>query len=170
MPVVRTTRTMSIGLTTGLVAAAAATLLAASPAAASGHSLLREDLVGVFPLSDPVNHSPIIAGVKPGGAPWVIDDDSEVRVREDGRITVDLDHLVIPGRTPGNPIPRMAASLVCDDMVVSSTDPFDVDEDGNGKTHDHIWVPDDCDDPIVLIRNAADPAALGAYFAVAMDD
>ena len=164
MRVQRTTRTV----TTGLAAALAATLLAASPAVASGHSILREDLMGTFPLTDPVNPSPTIAGVDPGGAPWVIDDDSEVRVREDGRITVELDHLVIPGRTPGNPALFMAASLVCDDMVVSTTDRFPVDPDGNGETSDHIWVPDDCDDPIVLIRNATN--GLGAYFAVAMDD
>ena len=29
---------------------------------------------------------------------------------------------------------------------------------------------DDCDDPIVLVRNAPNPAALGSYFAVAKDD
>jgi hypothetical protein len=64
----------------------------------------------------------------------------------------------------------MAASLVCDDMVVASTAPFAVDKAGNGKTSDRIRVPDDCDDPLVLIRNAANPAGLGSYFAVAMDD
>jgi hypothetical protein len=166
MPVLRTTRTVSLGLT----AALAATLLAASPAVASGHSILREDLVGIAGANAPVNPSQPIAGVLAGGAPWVIDDDSEVRVREDGRITVELNHLVIPGRVPGNPALRMAASLVCDDMVVASTDPFDVSPDGDGETSDHIWVPDDCDDPLVLVRNAADPENLGAYFAVAMDD
>jgi hypothetical protein len=164
MPVPRTTRSVS----TGLAAALAAVLLAASPAAASGHSILREDLAGIAGLKDPVHPSPLIAKVAPGGAPWVIDDDSEVRVREDGRITVDLDHLVIPG--VGNPIGLMAASLVCDDMVVASTAPFAVDKAGNGRTSDRIRVPHDCDDPLVLIRNAASPAGLGSYFAVAMDD
>src|SRR5687767_8717162 len=77
--------------------------LTASPAVARGHSILREDLRGTFPLTDPVSPSPVIAGVNPGGAPWVVDEDSEARVREDGRIRVELQHLVIPNRVPGNP-------------------------------------------------------------------
>jgi hypothetical protein len=141
-----------------------------APALASGHTILREGFEGTNPLTDPVNPSPVIAGVAPGGAPWVLDENSRVRVREDGRITVVVRHLVIPGRVPGNPVAMMAASLVCDDMVVASTDAFMVSPEGNGRISDRIGEVDDCDDPIVLVRNATDPAALGSYFAVAMDD
>lgn len=151
---------------------AAALLVAATtagPAVASGHSILREDLQGTFPLTDPVNASPVIAGVSPGGVPWVLAEDSKVRVREDGRITVDVKGLVIPGRVPGNPVLLMAASLVCDDMVIDSTEPFAVSPEGDGRISDRISETDDCDDPIVLIRNATNPAALGAYFAFAAD-
>ena len=151
---------------------AAALLVAATtagPAMASGHSILREDLQGTFPSSDPINASPVIAGVSPGGAPWVLAEGSNVRVREDGRITVDVMGLVIPGRVPGNPVLRMAASLVCDDMVIDSTEPFAVSPEGDGRISDRISETDDCDDPIVLIRSATNPAALGAYFAFAAD-
>ena len=52
-------------VTTALIVA----LTTASPAVARGHSILREDLQGTFPLTAPVNPSPVIAGVNPGGAP-----------------------------------------------------------------------------------------------------
>jgi hypothetical protein len=166
MRATRTTRVLAGGLT----AALGVTLLAAAPAAASGKTLLREGFSGTFPLTDPVSPSPVIAGVNPGGAPWEPEKNSRVRVREDGRITLVVKRLVIPGRTPGNPAALMAASLVCGDTVADSTDAFPVDPDGNGRTRDVIDVPDDCDDPIVLVRNASNPAGLGGYFAVAMAD
>jgi hypothetical protein len=155
---------------TAITAALVVTVTSAGPAMASGHSILREDLDGILPLTDPVNPSPVIAGVTPGGKPWVLDEGSRVRVREDGRITVVVRHLVIPGLVPGNPVPLMAASLVCDDMVVDSTRAFAVSPEGNGQISDRIAEVDDCDDPIVLVRNATDPAALGSYFAIAADD
>jgi hypothetical protein len=155
---------------TAITAALVVTATAAGPAMASGHSILREEFEGTLPSTDLVNPSPVIAGVGPGGAPWVLDDDSRVRVREDGRITVVVSHLVIPDRVPGNPVPLMAASLVCDDMVVDSTQAFAVSPEGDGAISARVTGIDDCDDPIVLVRNATNPAGLGSYFAVAADD
>ncbi len=96
------------------VAAIAALALTASPALASGHSILRADLVGSMPAPD----SPQIAGINPGGAPWV-NGPSSARVREDGRIMVSITGLVIPPPrgTNTNPIASVVATLVCDDMV-----------------------------------------------------
>lgn len=130
----------------------------------SGHSILRADLVGSLPAPA----SPVIAGVNPGGAPWV-NGPSSVRVREDGRITVKIKGLVIPPPrgTGVNPVASVVATLVCDAMVTSSTDPFALDAAGNGKTSDEIMVPKDCDDPAVLIQPAANRAV---YIASAMDD
>jgi hypothetical protein len=146
------------------------TATTAAPAMASGHSLVREHFQGIAGSRDPVNPSLPIAGVPAGGAPWVLDADSHVRLREDGRITVVVNHLVIPG--VGNPIDFMAASLVCGGVVVDSTQPFAVSDDGNGSISDRIgeFDEDDCADPIVLVRNATPLGTLGAYFAVAMDD
>ena len=162
----RSVLAQSIAITAALVV----TATTAAPAMASGHSLLREHFVGVIPLNQP-NASPIIADVTPGGAVWVLDADSRVRLREDGRITVVVNHLVIPGRVPPNPVATMAASLVCGDVVVDSTRPFAVSPEGNGSISDRIgeFDEDDCDNPTVLVRNATGPT-LGAYFAVAMDD
>ena len=146
------------------------TATTAAPAMASGHSLVREHFQGIAGSRDPVNPTKPIAGVTAGGAPWVVAEGSRVRLREDGRITVVVNHLVIPG--VGNPIDFMAASLVCGGVVVDSTQPFAVSDDGNGSISDRIgeFDEDDCADPIVLVRNATPLGTLGAYFAVAMDD
>jgi hypothetical protein len=144
--------------------ALAATVLTAAPASASGHTILRDGFEGNIPLTEP-NPTPVIGGVNPAGAPWILNDRSRVRVREDGRITISLRGLVLT-RTGENPVPLVAASLVCGDMVVDSTDAFELSvPKGNGHLSAHIDVPDDCDDPVVLIRNANNPAGLGGYFA-----
>src|SRR4051794_5267480 len=147
------------------------TATTAAPAMASGHSLLREHFQGIAGANDPVNPTKPIAGVTAGGAKWVLDADSQVRLREDGRITVVVNHLVIPDRVPPNPIAQMAASLVCGGVVVDSTHPFAVSPEGNGSISDRIgeFDEDTCADPIVLVRNATG-ATLGSYFAFAQDD
>ncbi len=153
-------------------------LATASPAMASGSTLLRDGFEGNIPLTlpdgdtDPNNNppnpdaTPIFGGVSPAGAPWVLDDDSEVRVRKDGRIKIELDDLVIPGRTPGNPAPLHFASLLCGGKVVASTPPFEVDPEGDGEFEGKIRVPKKCKDPQVLIRNAA---GTQGYFAFTDD-
>jgi hypothetical protein len=151
-------------LTAIAAAALAVTTLSAGPAGASGHTILRDGFEGNFPLTDP-SATPVIGGVNPAGAPWVLDERSRVRVREDGRITISLRGLVLT-RTGENPVPLVAASLVCGDEAVDSTDAFDLSvPGGNGHLSTRIDVPDDCDDPVVLIRNANNPAGLGGYFA-----
>lgn len=165
------TRTVAVTAAVGL------SLLTASPAMArGGDTLLRDGFEGNIPLNVPgtdppvpnPDATPIFGGVSPAGAPWVLDDDSEVRVRENGRIKIELDDLVIPGR--GNPVPQVAASLLCDGMVVASTKAFPLDPEGDGEFEGRIRVPQHCDDPQVLIRNANNPAALGEYFAFTADE
>ena len=142
-----------------VTAALGLSLVTASPAMASGHSIVRDGFEGSVP------DGPAIAGVAPGGAPWVLDDDSEVRVRKDGRIELEVDDLIIPALA-SNPVPMMIASLVCDDMVVSSTAAFAVDAEGDGEFEGKIWVPKKCKDPQVLIRNAG---GTQGYFAFTSD-
>ena len=143
-------------LSTTAAIALAITTFSAAPAFAqkagtSGQTLLSAQLVG----SMPAPASPLIAGVNPGGAPWV-NGPSPVRVRLDGRITVVVRGLVIPA-PPGtntNPVPSVVATLVCGNMVQSSTKPFALDMAGNGQTTDMISVPPKCDAPAVLIQPA----------------
>jgi hypothetical protein len=146
------------------VAAMAALALSASPALASGHSILRADLVGSMPAPD----SPQIAGINPGGAPWV-NGPSSARVREDGRIMVSITGLVIPPPrgTNTNPIASVVATLVCGDMVRSSTAPFALSPAGDGSTSGRIAGTHRCKDPVLLIQPAGNRAV---YIASAMGD
>jgi len=157
---VYTTRS-SRALSTTAAAALAITALSAAPAFAhesgsSGRSLLRAQLVG----SMPAPASPTIAGINPGGAPWV-NGPSPVRVRADGRIKVVVRGLVIPPPrgTGVNPVPSVVATLLCGGMVQDSTDAFALDMAGNGQVSDVITVPAQCDDPAVLIQPAANRTA-----------
>jgi len=166
MRIFRSVLAQSIAVTAALVIAAST----AAPALASGHSILREEFMGIAGANAAVNPSQPIAGVPAGGAPWIVSDGSHTRVREDGRITVTVRGLIIPG--VGNPVPTMFASLVCDDMVVDSTRPFSVTtglNGGDGQVSDRISVPDrdECDNPMVLVRGNIPNAP---YFAVAADD
>ena len=156
-----TTRTSSVIPATA-VAALAALALTASPALAdggSGHSILRAPLVGSMPADAP------IAGVTPGGAPWV-NGPSKARVREDGRIEVKIKGLIIP-TTGVNPVASVVATLVCDGAVESSTAPFALNAAGDGSTSDVITGTRHCEDPIVLIQPAAN---LARFIAATVDD
>jgi hypothetical protein len=158
----RTTRKTTSAAVAAL--ALTVTVLTGGPASASGHTILRDGFEGNIPLTAP-NPTAVIGGVSPAGAPWILDDSSRVRVREDGRISVNLRGLVL-APTGLNPVAMVAASLVCGDMVVDSTDPFPLSvPTGNGHLSTMIDVPDDCADPVVLIRNANTPGTLGGYFA-----
>lgn len=142
-------------------------VLSAAPAFADhgghGDNVVRAALVG----SMPAPASPVIAGVKPGGAPWV-NGPSSARVREDGRTDVRIRGLVLD-TTGANPIASVVATLVCGDMVAGSTMPFALSPEGNGRTRDMIAVPMDCHDAMVLIQPAAN---LAVYIAssMSMDD
>ena len=144
------------------VAALAALALTPSPALASGHSILRDELVGSMPTDAP------IAGINAGGRPWV-NGPSSARVREDGRITVTIKGLVIPPPqgTGVNPVASVVATLVCDDVVESSTAPFALNAAGDGSTSDKITGTRHCEGPVVLIQPAANRTA---YIASTMDD
>lgn len=164
---VRTTRSNRVLSVTA--AALALITLTAGPALAdgsSGHSVLQGALVG----SMPAPASPAIAGVNPGGAPWV-NATSTVRVRQDGRISVSISGLVIPPPrgTGVNPIAAVVATLVCGNTVTASTQPFALSAAGDGSTRAVIAVPRHCDDPAVLIQPAANRTVYIAS-AVSEDD
>jgi hypothetical protein len=149
----RRTQTSRV-LSTSAVVALAISAFSIAPAFAhgsgsSGESLVRTGLVG----SMPAPASPVVAGVNPGGAPWV-NGPSPVRVREDGRLTVEINGLIIPARG-SNPIASVVATLVCGNMVASSTAPFALSAAGSGSASDVIMVPGECENPAVLIQPAA---------------
>jgi len=95
-----------------------------------------------------------IAGVKSGGAPWVVSHGFAV-LNDEGRLRVDLRGLILPSvGTPG-PVTAVAASVVCGDAVVATTDSALLSVDGNVEIHAKLQVPSPCLGTIVLIRATA---------------
>jgi hypothetical protein len=96
-----------------------------------GGNLLRSDLFGSQPLG------PTLFGVAPGGKPWVLRH-GEARVRRDGRIEVRVRGLVIPADPPtttvaSNPLPALAATLVCNGAAVGTTAPAPFSPAGDAR-------------------------------------
>ena len=144
-----------------------------SYAGGNDHTVYKADImVGVSPpYTGPAN---AIRGIPGGGAPWVIGD-SEIRLRDDGRVDAEFEGLVIGPGGPAsivgiNPAPNMKITVSClstDDAGVASTvksssDTFPVGPDGNAKVRVHVDLPSQCIAPIVFIANGN---AAGAWFA-----
>lgn len=152
---------ISRAISTSAAVFMAITAFSAAPAFADGSgsrgdSLLDAQLVG----SMPAPASPTIAGIKPGGLPWV-NGPSRVKVSEDGQIMVDIMGLVVPSPpfSGSNPVRFVVATLVCDQVVAGSTLPFLLNPAGKGSTSGMISVPRHCDDPVVLIQPDANRSA-----------
>ena len=111
--------------------------------------------------------------MNPGGRPWVIKD-LEAKVQTSREITVDEEGLVLGGgnnvgRAGGNSV---AAQLSCGTEAFTSPDvPLEPNEpDGDfkiGGTHSPLPPddPDDCANPVLLIRSINSTGALGNWFA-----
>ena len=121
-----------------------------------GRDLLRSGLVGSTPQAPDGSGGPTLFGVLPGGAPWVVDDNSSVRVRDDGRVSIRIRGLVIPppagdGTNPAG-VATVTASVVCNGMVVDTTEPAPIDRAGDARIRDHVMLPATCLAPAVLIN------------------
>src|SRR4051812_46072879 len=99
-----------------VVALAALTLAAGGAGTAladDGHNgdgndnakVLKSDLFGSMP------DGPVLFGVKPGGAPWVISK-GQAEARRDGSVKVEVEGLIIP-TTGTNPLNGIAATVYC---------------------------------------------------------
>ena len=117
-----------------------------------GGTVLRSKVFGSQPTG------PVLFGVPPGGAPWVIDK-GDARVRRDGRVQVRLDGLVIP--TPPsngtNPVPEIAATVYCNGAAVGTTSAVPFSPAGNARIDDTLAtpLPSPCLAPAVLFNPAA---------------
>jgi hypothetical protein len=95
-----------------------------------------------------------IAGVKSGGAPWVVNHGFAV-VNDDGRLRADVRGLILPNLGTPGPVTAVAASVVCGDAVAVTTDSVLLSVDGNAEIHAKLQVPSPCLGTIVLIRATA---------------
>jgi hypothetical protein len=158
------TRKLAVTLVAGTAATLAFAAFAVPAFADGGSNVVRESLLG----STPAPVSPVIAGVNPGGVPW-INGPSQARIRNNGRTDVRIRQLVVT-TTGVNPVLSVVATLVCNDMVAGSTMPFDLSAAGNGRTRDMISVPKHCMNPDVLIQPAANRTVYIASGMMSDDD
>lgn len=101
---------------------------------------------------------PTIHGLAPGSLPWALTEGS-VRLRDDGRVDVRVDGLVLPtvgtGTTPG-PVTGIAASLFCgadSNTTPAATTPVaPLSGHGDAVIHTTVTLPSACLAPIVLIQ------------------
>ena len=142
-----------------LLAGAAVAALAVVPGAIGSDKpdLLRSGVAGSTPLTA-VPAGPVLFDINPGGAPWVANRHSSIRVKRDGDVRIKVRGLVIPNRVPGNPLANIVASLVCNGAVVATTDPVPFSPEGDADIRQEVMVPTPCVAPVVLLRpNAAGP-------------
>jgi hypothetical protein len=117
-----------------------------------GGTILKSEVFGSQPTG------PVLFGVAPGGAPWVISK-GDVRVAVDGRVMVRLDGLVIP--TPPsngtNPVAEIAATVYCNGVAVGTTPAVPFSNAGDARIDDTLAtpLPRPCLAPAVLFNPAA---------------
>jgi hypothetical protein len=115
------------------------------------------------------NPGATIAGVASGGAPWVVRRGIAV-LTDGGRLRVDVRGLVLPsaGNTAG-PVTGVAASVVCANTVVASSNVATLSTTGDADIHARLTVPLPCVGAVVLVRaaaiNGAPLPAPGAFIA-----
>jgi hypothetical protein len=95
-----------------------------------------------------------IAGVKSGGAPWVVNHGFAV-LNDDGRLRTDVHGLILPNLGTPGPVTAIAASVVCGDTVATTSDSVPLSVDGNAEIHAKLQVPSPCLGTVVLIRATA---------------
>jgi hypothetical protein len=117
-----------------------------------GGTVLKSDVFGSQTTG------PVLFGVPPGGAPWVITK-GEAKVRDNGDVKVRVKGLVIP--TPPsngtNPIPNIAATVYCGGTAVGTTQSVPFSLAGDARINDTLAtpLPRPCLAPAVLLNPAA---------------
>jgi hypothetical protein len=106
-------------------------------------------------LSDPPIH-----GVARGGVPWQLDRGG-VRLRKNGRLSVGIRGLVIPGNGTPGPVTTVSASLYCgaDTTAAAMTAAVPISRDGNARIDQRISLPSKCLGPVVLVNPNGNAAA-----------
>jgi hypothetical protein len=119
-----------------------------------------------------------IRGVPGGGLPWVIAD-ADIRLRQSGRVDVEVEGLVIgpnlvrPDLVGKNPVPLFKVTVSCLSTDAAgaatttnvSSDSFPADAAGNAKARLMVDLPSPCLAPIIFVANGV-PGLDGAWFAL----
>jgi len=133
----------------------------------SDHGHHRGNTLFQSTLAPTVPTDPRIHGVAAGGLPWVLDN-GQARLRHDGRLSVRVRGLVLPG-PPGNgtpgPITTISASLYCGadaTAAVATTATVPLSTAGDARIDERVTLPAKCLAPIVLVHPNG---GAGAYIA-----
>jgi len=121
----------------------------------NGRTLLQSTIAPTV-LSDPTIH-----GVTRGGAPWVLDR-GQVRLRQDGRLRLNVRGLIIPTLGNAGPVTTISASLYCgadSTGAVATTASAPLSQQGDGTIRDRITLPAKCLAPIILVHPNGGAAA-----------
>ncbi|WP_157592288.1 hypothetical protein [Solirubrobacter soli] len=122
--------------------------------------VLKADVFGSMP------DGPVLFGVKPGGAPWVISK-GEAEARRDGRVKVEVEGLIIP-TTGTNPLNGIAATVFCNGAAVGTTKAYPFSPDGDAEFEARLAkpLPAPCLVPAVLLNPAPNGTVnAGVYIA-----
>lgn len=115
------------------------------------------------------NPGATIGGVASGGAPWVVRRGIAV-LTDNGRLSLDVRGLVLPSaNNTAGPITGVAASVVCGNVVVATTNVANLTTSGDAEIHAKLSVALPCVGAVVLVRaaavNGAPLPAPGAFIA-----
>jgi hypothetical protein len=122
--------------------------------------VLKSELFGSMP------DGPVFFGVKPGGAPWVIDK-GRTEVRRDGSVKVEVEGLIIP-TTGVNPLSGIAATVYCNGAAVGTTASYPFSPGGDAKFEARVAkLPAPCLVPAVLLNPAPNGAVNAAAYIAA---
>ncbi len=101
---------------------------------------------------------PTIAGIAPGGQPWVLKS-GHASLSRNGQLEVSVEGLLFgPNAAPGlpgttGPLKVVGASVVCSNgPVIVTTDTVTFTPKGDAHIHQRVSLPAQCVGPIVLIR------------------
>jgi hypothetical protein len=101
------------------------------------------------------NPGATIAGVASGGAPWVVRRGIAV-LTDEGRLSLDVRGLVLPSaNNTAGPITGVAASVVCANTVVATSNVANLTSTGDAEIHAKLTVALPCVGAVVLVRVAA---------------
>jgi hypothetical protein len=137
------------------------------------NKVLEAGLVGSTPVAA---GGPVLFGVNPGGAPWVIGDSrvkvrrDRLRVRGEGLLLINTGNPALDGTV--GPVQKVTAAVFCNGSTTAAATsaPVDLDADGDFRVDADLStpLPSPCLAPAVLIRVAqanGAPVANGAYIA-----
>jgi hypothetical protein len=151
------TKRSAVGLLSAAALGWSAITGAVSALGHSDHGHHRGKTLFQATLAPSVPSDPMIHGVAAGGLPWVLDS-GQARLRRDGRLSVRVRGLVLPG-PPGNgtpgPVTTVNASLYCGSdttPAVATTASVPLSSAGDARIKERVTLPAKCLAPIVLVH------------------